>query len=280
MSLDAGWLWKVLSCIGFASINGVIKGLSLPGSQIASIENLLGALLLWPFCRRNFFSCRFLMQEPFFWIRSLCALLGTLCWVHSLQQLPLLQIIAMGFLSPFVTTLGAYFFLGESFHWKRALAIIFAVAGGILVTYGHVSIYGPGTSSLLVMTPLVANILFALVNLMSKSMVARVPPLFLTFFLLVTTGTGLLFTLPTWHWPSINEGVILLGLGSLTALAHLCLHQAMKHTEILTLIPLGAIRLLVSAFIGWMFFHEVPTLWTGCGTLAIGVGVIMLARIR
>lgn len=267
---------KIISCLCFASINGIVKSLSLPLIQIIAIESLLGALVLWPYCPKLPLS---LLKTPLYWLRSGVAFLGMVTWVYSLKSLPLFQTVAMGFLSPFITIVGAHFCFHESITYKRFGAIILATLGGMCLSYGpKLLCIDFSCADLVYLAPLIAPALFALSNLMSKALLADTTPLALTFSLLATIGVGLLCTYQEWTCPQADDMIKLVILGILTAIAHFSLHYAMKRSDLTLLLPLGVTRLVAASFIGWFFFNEVPTWWMAYGMVLIGVAFLFLKK--
>jgi drug/metabolite transporter (DMT)-like permease len=269
--------YKILSCACFALINLLLKKINLPASQITCLESLLGAAILWTIpvsTSLNWTSNSTIGQNgspwknPLYLVRAVLALIGSWLWVISVQKLPLLQSVAMGFLSPFVTLLGAWFFLGESLTFWRILAIVLAFAGGTMISFGdqihraYANVFDPW-----VLTPLLATALFSIINLISKSLLSTTSPLVLTRSLMLITGMGMLATCSEWVMPSRLQMGTLILLGILAASAHISSHLAMARSDVIALLPLGVIRLILTGLLGWFFLKEVPSLWLICGII-------------
>lgn len=270
--------YKILSCLCFASMNGVVKSLDLPSLQIVAMESLLGALILWPFCPKFPLS---LLKNPLYWIRAGVAFVGMMAWVYSLKTLPLFQTVAMGFLSPFITVIGAYLCFQEPLTSKRISAIGLATLAGMCLSYGpRLLCIEFSRADLFYLAPLVAPALFALSNLISKGLLAHTTPLTLTFSLFFTLAIGLLFTYQEWTYPQDEDMIKVCVLGILTAIAHLSLHSAMKYSDLTLLLPLGVMRLVAASLIGWVFFCEVPTWWTAWGLVCTGLAFFLLKPTR
>ena len=292
LTLSSG-LYKIASCIGFALINLMIKTLALPASQIACFENLLAGTMLWALTVMHRplppsphwpmaapLSKRFKdahWQNFVYWVRALLALISSWLWVMGVQKLPLLQSVSMGFLGPFVTLVGARLFLRERLTFWRILAIFLACLGGIFISIGGKT--NLESSSVLdpwVLAPLIASVLFAVTNLMSKSLLTQTSSLVLTRSLMMTTGLGLLTVsygdgYSHWVMPSLDQWGPLTALGLLAAGAHMCSHLAMARSDIVALLPLGIFRFILSGLLGWFFLQETPSLGLICGIiLAIG----------
>lgn len=74
-------------------------------------------------------------------LRTLCAVIATVCAFYAFSNLPLAQTYAILFATPLLITLLAIPILGERVGWRRGLAVVFGL-GGVLV------VLRPGTTQL------------------------------------------------------------------------------------------------------------------------------------
>jgi drug/metabolite transporter (DMT)-like permease len=277
LTLSSGF-YKIAACLFFALMNIVIKSIQLPAIQIACIENIIGAFLLLLFStnyvRSGSNSAPFATKQGAiwhtsrYWLRVICTIVSTVLWTKSIQKLPLLQTVAMGFLSPFVTLLGARFFLKESLNIHRMLAIFLALISGTMISCAKTKGFQGELFNPWVLAPLLATILFSVTNLLSKSLLSTNSPLILTRSLMGVTGVCLLvYTAGQWVQPSGDQWVLLILLGTLAASAHICAHLAMARADVTALLPLGVVRLMFTGLLAWIFFNETPSLWLLCGML-------------
>jgi drug/metabolite transporter (DMT)-like permease len=276
--------WKVSACFCFVGINALIKALQLPMLQIIGLEHAFGAFFLWPWLPKVPTA---LFKNLLCWGRALVSFLGVILWVYALKKLSLFQSVALGFLGPVSTAFGAWFFLGENVTKKRIWAIGLGIIGGIFMSHspgGNKTTIGPHTTTTLLyvfpfLAPLMATLFFSTTNLMSKALLSRIHPLVSTFILLCMLGIlGLLASYSTFIIPSWAQWQLIIGLGGLSAIAHLCLNQAMHRADVMFLIPIGAIRLIASAFMGWCFFGEVLTPMLGVGAIFLLSALLLLIQ--
>ena len=66
--------------------------------------------------------------------------------------------------------------------------------------------------------------------------------------------------------------------GLLATLAHLLLTRAMSIAEMSAIAPLDFVRLLFAAGIGFIWFSEVPDIWTALGAMVITGSAVYIAR--
>jgi drug/metabolite transporter (DMT)-like permease len=283
LTLSSG-VYKIASCVFFALINVLLKSIHLPAAQVTCFESLFAAILLWLFSVKTHPLPVPLSQHslaplapdhwknPLYWLRAALTLLSSWLWVVSMQRLPLLQTVSMGFLSPFVTILGARIFLKERLTLWRILAVLLAFLGGTLISLGN-SVQGLSLDPW-VLAPLLTTVLFAAINLISKSLLSHTPPVVLTRSLMMMTGLGWLGIewfrgYDQWMAPSFNQWLQFAALGFLAAGAHMCSHMALARADVIALLPLGVIRLVLSGGLGWFFLQETPSFSVICGIICV-----------
>ena len=87
------------------------------------------------------------------------------------------------------------------------------------------------------------------------------------------------FRLPEkWETPSWEMLIALVLCGLLATLAHLLLTRAMSIAEMSAIAPLDFVRLLFAAGIGFIWFSEVPDIWTALGAMVITGSAVYIAR--
>jgi len=78
-----------------------------------------------------------------------------------------------------------------------------------------------------------------------------------------------LLTLPAalffWRWPTLEELGMLLVIGLFGSLAQLSLSQAFREAEASVVLPFDFGKLIWASLFGFLFFSEVPDIWTWVG---------------
>lgn len=273
----AGAYWKALSCLCFAVINVLIKQVSLPPFQLACLENLFGCGFLWLLFGR---TPKRLLKEKVCLFRTGTALVGVILWITSLQKLPIAQTVALGFLGPFFTTIGAHFFLGESLGRQRLAALALGTLGGLTIAHGpHLSLINLSFDHSLWL-PITSTIAFALCTLFSKFLTRRESAEDLAFTLMLHIGLALIPTIFLWQIPSPTQMLLVALLGLLYACAHVSMGKAFTCSDVTFLLPIGSLRFIFSSLLGWYCYHEVPSLWTLAGMGVIMIGLWILSKDR
>ncbi len=277
-----GAFWKISFCLCFSIINGIVRYLSqaaesigqapLPPYEVAFFQSLFGLVFLVPWVLQNGPES-LKTRNPFLQGCRIClSAVGIVLCYTAFAYMPLAQAVALMFLGPFITAVGARIFLKERIGMERSLAIMIGCVGGGLISK---TTFIPGTLSLVVFLPVLAAACFSGATLMIRRLTKEDSPQLIVTYLLLFTAPVLLIptlffgTMPDpWQWPW------LLIMGGLAASAHLCLSKAYATTEVSYLIPYGFTKWFASALIGVIAFGEIPSFWTCLGAIVL-IGAIL-----
>ena len=280
-----GAFWKVSSFLCFSAINGIVRFLSqtaesigqtpLPPYEVAFFQNLFGLVFLVPWILQNGPSSLKTHHPALQACRIGLSAIGVVLWYASLTYMPLAQAVALMFLGPLITAIGARFFLKESIGKERGFAIIIGFVGGGVISHATCM---TGTLSLVALLPVLAATCFSGATLMIRRLTKDDSPHLIVIYLL-------LFMVPVLFIPTLIYGVLpetwqwpwLLSMGGLAASAHLCLSKAYASAEVTYLIPYGFTKWFASALIGLAAFGEIPSFWTCFGAFVLMGAIVSLS---
>lgn len=280
-----GAVWKVSSFLCFSAINGIVRYLSqtaeaigqvaLPAYEVAFFQNLFGLIFLIPWIIQNGPQSLKTNNLTLQIARIVLSAIGVVLWYISLTYMPLAQAVALMFLGPLITAIGARLFLKEAIHKDRGLAIIIGFVGGAILTH---TTYMFGKLSLLTFVPILAATCFSGATLMIRKLAKNdSPQLIVTYLLLFMAPVLLIPTLIYGYMPHGWQWPWLLMMGGFAASAHLCLSKAYASAEVSYLIPYGFTKWFASALIGFIAFAEIPSTWTCFGAFVIMGAIITLS---
>jgi drug/metabolite transporter (DMT)-like permease len=280
-----GATWKVTSFLCFSAINGIVRYLSqtaeaigqtpLPAFEIAFFQNLLGLIFLVPWIIQNGPKSLKTHNPALQVCRIILSAIGVVLWYISLSYLPLAQAVALMFLGPLITVMGAKMFLKETISRERSLAILIGFVGGGIVSH---TTFLPGTLSLFALLPILAATCFSGATLMVRRLAAKDSPQLIVTYLLVLMAPILLIPTALYgFWPEAWQWPWLLMMGGLAASAHLCLSKAYASAEVSYLVPYGFTKWFASSIIGFAAFAEVPSFWTCIGAFILMGAIISLS---
>lgn len=207
-------------------------------------------------------------------INGLVFTAATLGWFWALPRVPLDLVAAIGFTSQLYAMVAAILFLGETSRpWRwAALAVGFGGAM-IIIRPGFVEIT-PGT-----IVVLVTAVLYSTSRLLIKVIATRdTPAIMVTWQALWASLLSLPAALYMWTTPTPAQGFWLLVLAALTVLSHYTLAWALRLADVGAVEPTTFMRLVWAAMLGFIFFGEVPNLFTIAGGLVVLGSIIYIAR--
>lgn len=278
-----GALWKVSSFLFFSAINGIVRYLSqtseaagqipLPAYEVAFFQNLFGLIFLIPWIVQQKLHSLQTHSPTLQFLRILLSAIGVVLWYISLTYMPLAQAVALMFLGPLITVIGAKIFLKERLSKERSLAILIGFVGGGIISHTTLSL---GSITLAAILPILAATCFSGATLMVRRLAEKDSPQLIVTYLLVFMAPVLF--IPTYFygvWPELWQWPWLLIMGGCAAGAHLCLNHAYACAEVSYLAPYGFTKWFASTLIGLIAFAEIPSLST-CGGACILMAAILV----
>jgi len=261
----------------FSAGHGLVRYASteLHPFQISFLRSFFGLLFVLPLIMKgpDYSDLRIKLPKLHL-IRGATSSIATLAWFTAVATMPLGEAVALNFTAPLFATILAAIFLHEVVRAKRWAATLVGFMGVMIVIRPGVETVQLGALLALGSAMLISvNVL--MIRVMAQVDSARAIVTSFNLFLTIFTLIPAIFV---WENPSLTMIGVTFGIGALTTLAHLMLTRAMRLAEASAVIPLDFVRLPVSALIGYIWFVEVPDLWTIVGALIIGVSAIYIAR--
>ncbi|MGI9411208.1 MAG: DMT family transporter, partial [Hyphomicrobiaceae bacterium] len=154
----------ILAMLLLPAIDAIAKGLagSVPPGQIAWSRFFFQLLLLAPFVlwRGGLEIGNYLWAHV---ARGVLIALATLCFFTAVRVMPLADAIAVFFVQPFIVTLLAAGLLGETFGWRRLVAIVCGFLGAMLIIKPSYEVFG-----LTALLPVGAALCFSLYFILTR----------------------------------------------------------------------------------------------------------------
>ncbi len=271
-----GVIWIVIGSLAFALNDGVVKLLGTKFSvfQLAFARYFIGLILLAPLFLRLGGSGLGTTRLGLHMVRLALACVAQVGVFYAVIHLYLADATAIAFSRPIFTTVVAVVLLSELVSPKRWLATILGFIGVlIMVRPGHAG-FDPVT-----LIAVVAALCFAIANVLIRRLSSTEPPNRILFYYHV--GASIIFLGPAiWLWQApVGLEWILLGLiGVLSTVALIGFVRGFSVGEANAVGPIEYVRLIFAALIGYVFFSEIPTLWTMAGALVIVASALYIAR--
>jgi drug/metabolite transporter (DMT)-like permease len=275
-----GALWMIAAGAGFTVMAVAIKllGTRLDSFQVAFFRILFGFIVILPIAGYmgasagwDFLRTRHLHIHA---IRGLLGMIAMFCSYYALARIDLADFMALSFTRPLFATVLAVIILHEVVRWRRWSATALGFIGVLIMVR-------PGTGTFDSAGFFALGEAFSIAFLVT--LVKRLPARETTIGMMFWFGAfASLMALPTalwsWRWPTPEEWLLLLIIGALGALAQSFWIRAFRCGDASLVAAFDYLRLPLGAFVGLVWFAEVPTVWTLVGAIVIVGSTIYIAR--
>lgn len=262
-----GMIFMLLGAFFAGIMNTMVRDISaeIHTFEIVFFRLFFGLLFFLPVFMRHGLQPLKTNRLGLHFVRAGITAFSMTLYFTALALAPLAKVIALNFSGPLFSTILATLFLGEVIRVRRIVALVIGFAGAVVIVR-------PGV------VELDAGSLFALASAMTWAvLLVVVKILSRTESSVTTTIYGAMLAAPiafvaalfVWTWPTWEQLAMLAVMGSLGSLALLCVAQSFRNADMTVVIPLTFSRLLWVALFGYLYFAEVPGIWTFVGAAMI-----------
>lgn len=271
-----GALWLVLAGFVLISMNSLVKsfGARLPAAELLFFRGIFGAMFLLPIVAwRGWRSVA--TQHP--WMHLLRTSFGTASMFgvfYAVTHLPLADATAILFSNPLFATVFAAVLLRETVGWQRAVATL-AGFGGVLV------MIRPGAESIepAAFVAIGAAMLTGALAIIIRRLSGKDSPYVIIFWF---TTVGSLIALPGamvfWVPPEPGDWPLLVVIGLLGLIGQSAFTFAFSTGESSAVAPFDYLRLIFAGIFGYLFFAELPDIWSLTGAAIIMASTFTIMR--
>ncbi|MEM7425754.1 MAG: DMT family transporter [Pseudomonadota bacterium] len=268
--------FMVVSSIVNAVMLSAVKQLAgeLHPFEIAFFRSVFGFLVLLPIVWRSggLFALR--TEKPGLHVlRSALNAGGMLLFFLSLSLAPLATVSAIGFASPLFAALLAIVILGEKVGIRRWSGLIIGFVGTLIILRPGAGIIDTGA-----LVALVSSFLWAGAMVVIKRLTGTDSPLAITTW--AALGVGV-FCFPAalffWTWPTPEQWLWLLLIGTLGSIIQYTLARAFELADTTVVLPFDFLKLVWASVFGFLFFAEIPDPWAWIGGTIIFCSAVYIA---
>ncbi|WP_204112532.1 DMT family transporter [Shimia biformata] len=290
MNPTRGILFKLTAILLFTVMASCIKAASahVPPGQAVFFRSFfaLPVILLW-LAQRGELRTGLKATNPMghFW-RGFVGTTAMALGFAGLGLLPLPEVTAIGYAAPLLTVVFAAMFLGETVRAFRLTAVGIGLLGVFVVLWPRLTIFGNGAAdtaaTLGVMFILGSAVFRALAQIHIRKLVQTDTTSAIVFYFSLTATCLSLLTLPLgWVVPTATEAMLLVTAGLVGGVAQIFLTSAYRYAEASTVAPFDYASMLFSILFGYVFFAEIPTIYTLIGSgIIIAAGILIIWRER
>ncbi len=203
----------------------------------------------------------------------------------ALGYLPFPEATAIGYAAPLLTVIFAAMFLGEDVRAFRLISVLVGLIGVVIVLlprFGVDSAHLTTAQTLGAVLALSGASCSALAQIFIRKLVQEERTVVIVFWFSITSSLLALTTLPFgWVVPTGWTLVMMIATGLLGGIGQILLTSAYRHADASLVAPFEYASILLALVIGYVGFHEVPTLTMLTGSaIVIAAGIAIIWRER
>jgi drug/metabolite transporter (DMT)-like permease len=262
-------------CAMAVSIRVLAGALSV--MEILAVRSGFGLIVMIALAitRSDLRSAIFSHHMPLHFLRNTVHLGGQYLWAMSLLLLPFATVFALEFTTPAWTLLLAIPVLGERMTPSRVGAVVFGLAGVLVILRPGMETFRP--AALLV---LAAALAFALTLITTKKLTRTDSTFAIIFWMnaiqlpLALLCSDLMFLAK----PGLAYVPALIAIGIAGLASHYCLANAFRSGDASVVVPLDFMRIPLIALVGWWLYGEELDLFVFMGAALIISGILWNLR--
>ena len=271
-----GMLWMLTTAVLIVTMHTLIRHVAQQGMhpfEIGFFRTFFGAPVIMVLIARYGWSIFRTEQVRVHGIRSFGHVIAMMMFFLGLSMTPLATANALAFTAPLFAAVLAVLVLGETFRWRRSLALLFGFAGTLVIIRPGVTDVGLGP--ILIVG---SSFIWGLILIVIKSLGRRdATPTIVTYMVLFMSPLALIPSLFVWQWPTTEQYLIFLLMGTMGTVAHLTLTQALRVGEAVVVMPMDFFKLVWAAALGFIIFGELPDVYTWVGGVMIFASATYIA---
>jgi len=241
--------------------------------EVVFFRNLFGLLAMLPLLGGIGFGMFRARNPGRLLLMSTWHVLSMICYFLAIVYLPLADVIALAFSKPLFVTVGAALILREVVRVRRWSAVVAGFVGVLIVLQPGAQAISPYAALVLL-----GALLGAATSLMIKRLTATEAVSTIVWYqALFATMLSLPLCLAYWRTPDAVGWLLLLAIGGLGTLSWLIMTRAFFLVDASVVVPFEFLRLPFAALVAYLWFAEVPSVWTWLGGAVIFAATAYIA---
>ncbi len=266
----------VVATLSFSGMHASIKHVSvdLHPFEVAFFRNFFGLVALFPVFLRYGLTPLKTTRFGLHVGRVSLNIGSMIAFFYAISITPLAEVIALSFAAPIFATFLAMFLFKEVTGSGRWAAILTGFAGTLVILrpgYEEIGL-GPVLAVLSAMTWGGAVMIIKSLSRTDSSVTITL------YMVLLMTPLSAIPAAFVWEWPTWNQLVFLVMVGSFGTIGHLCMTQAIKLAPTNVVMPIDFVRLIWVAIIGYFIFGESLDIFVWIGGAMIFVSGFLIAQ--
>ena len=274
--IQAAW-WMTLSAFAYAASIGIAHHLTehLPVFEVAFGRNVFAVAFMIPWLMKVGLSAMRTSHFGMHAVRGLFSAANVWFLFGALAVAPIADVSAITFMMPIVASILAVLFFREKTSLWQWLATLAGFGGALIVIRPGMADFNPGL--LLAVASVIAG---SAVAMLIKGLLKHDSSDTVAAWLFVShTVLGLIPAIIVWIQPSWQDVLWMALLGYLGTVIQRAFNRSMALADATVVLPFNFTRLIWAALFGFLFFAEIPDIWTWVGGTVIFLASVWLTRI-
>jgi drug/metabolite transporter (DMT)-like permease len=273
-----GVLYMALSALGFSVMSVLVKLVStrLPTGEIVLARAVMTLAISFVMVKRAELS-PWGNQRGRLLLRGLLGFVALGCYYLALARLPLADATTLHYTQPLVTSLLAWWILGEKVGWAAAFAIACGLGGVVLVVHPGVPLDSgadPVGVAIALGSATFSSIAYVTVRQLAKT---EHPLVIVFYFPLVATPLAIPWAAMNFVWPSATDWLLLIGIGVTTQLGQVFLTMGLMIEKAGRATSVGYLQICFAVVWQLAIFDQSPGLGTLLGAALIIAGTLAVS---
>lgn len=269
-------IYMLSSAAMFAAMSVMIRigSAELHAFEIVFFRSLFGLAFMLPWLVGHAGDAFRRGRRSTYLVRSLFSLSAMLCSFYATAHMPIADAIALSFAAPLFATAGAALFLGEIVRLRRWTATLVGFAGVMIILRPGIETMQPAAVVAVGGAAFIAGAILSVKSL-SRTEPTELIVANMAIYLVPLTLVPALFV---WTWPSLEIWIWMAVMGAFGTVGQILMTRGFAVAEASLAITFDYARLPFAAFIAFLWFGEIPTLWTFIGTGVIAAATLYITR--
>lgn len=218
-------------------------------------------------------------------LRGLVGTGGMMTGFFALTQLPLAEAITISYATPLLIVVFSAVFYHERVRLYRWSAVLVGLVGVVIIIWPRLTVFSSGIAdmsgaTLGAVSALVAAGFAATAMVLVRKLVETERSATIVLYFSLTSSVLGLATLPFgWVMPTTEQFALLIGAGIFGGIGQILLTESYRHADMSVVAPFEYASLILSVAIGYVIFHDVPTIeMLAGGAIVVGSGLFIIYR--
>ncbi|MGF1872226.1 DMT family transporter [Photobacterium indicum] len=277
--VPVGVRYMLMSAFAFALMSSCVKLVStygIPVFEIVAARAVVSLIISYADIKRKRISV-WGNNKKLLIARGVAGSLALICVYFAVATLPLAEATILQYLHPVFTALLALVFLRERIQLSTIICIVFCIVGLLVMVSPGLTFDSTAALPWLSVT---AALLGALGSAIAYVIVKRLSStedssVIIFYFPLIALPLSVLFLGNDFVMPDTEALLLLLFVGISTQVGQIGLTKAMQTEVASKATAYSYVQVVFSIILGWLFFTELPSIWTWAGGTLIIIGAFI-----